>query len=81
MAEDGEKDVEIATAKVTIEVNVDKGEEQEITNTHTFFANMGGFDLRICALSLSQQDRTQGNGPCRMMSPRLKLRLRLLTRQ
>ncbi|KAN0092364.1 hypothetical protein V8E51_018211 [Hyaloscypha variabilis] len=64
VVEDGKKDVETATAKVTTEeseVNVDEGEKQEITNTHTFFANMSGFNLRICALSLPQQDHNQGN--------------------
>ena len=61
VVEDGKKDVGTATAKMTTEVDEDKEEKQEITNTHTFFANMGGFSLRICALSLSQQDHNQGN--------------------
>jgi hypothetical protein len=59
VVEDEEKDVETATAEMMTEANMDKGEKQEITNTHTFFANMGGFNLRICALSLPQQDRGQ----------------------
>jgi hypothetical protein len=54
---DGKKDVETATA----EMNVDKGGKQEITNTHTLFANMGGFNLRIYALSLPEQAHTQRN--------------------
>lgn len=61
VVEDGTRDVETATAKVTTEVTtevkVDKGEKQEITTTHIFFANMGGFNSRICALSLLQQDQ------------------------
>jgi hypothetical protein len=52
---DEKKDVETATA----EMNVDKEEKQEITNTHTLLANMGGFNLRIYALSLPEQDHTQ----------------------
>jgi hypothetical protein len=54
---DGEKDVET----VTTEMNVDKGGKQEITNTHTLFANMGGFNLKIYALSLPEQDHSQRN--------------------
>ncbi len=56
VVEDRTKDVEIATS----EVKVDEAEKQEITNTHAFFANMGGFTLRILALSpSSQKDFTQ----------------------
>ncbi|PMD31518.1 hypothetical protein L207DRAFT_640790 [Hyaloscypha variabilis F] len=57
VVEGGKKDVET----VTTEVNEDEREKQEITNTHTFFANMGEFNLRICTLSLLQQDHNQGN--------------------
>ena len=59
VVEAGEKDVETATAEVTTEGNLNKGEKPEITNTHTFFANMGGFGLRIYPLSLPQQDHNQ----------------------
>jgi hypothetical protein len=55
--EDGEKDASTATT----EVNVGKGGKQEITNAHIFFANMGGFNLRICALPPPEQDHTPRN--------------------
>lgn len=54
---DGEKDVGTATT----EMDVDKGGMQEVTNTHTLFANMGGFNLKIYALSLPEQDHSQRN--------------------
>jgi hypothetical protein len=40
---------------------VNKGGKQEITNTHTLFANMGGFNLKFYALSLPGQDHSQRN--------------------
>jgi hypothetical protein len=57
VAEDAEKHIKT----VTTEMNVDEGRKQEITNTHTLFANMGGFNLRIYALSLPEKDHTQRN--------------------
>jgi hypothetical protein len=55
VVEDGEKNVETAAT----EMSADEGGMQEITNTHTLFANMGGFNLRIYALSLHKEDHAQ----------------------
>ncbi|KAH8757829.1 hypothetical protein F5882DRAFT_444439 [Hyaloscypha sp. PMI_1271] len=57
VVEGGEKDVEMATT----EINVDKRGEQDITNTHTLFANMGGFQFQLYALSSPEQEDTQRN--------------------
>jgi hypothetical protein len=64
VVEDGTKDVEFAM----IDVNMEEGEEQEFANTHGFFANMGGFSMRIIAISPPQQDRAQ-NGLVSQVSP------------
>jgi hypothetical protein len=57
MVEDGTKDVEMAT----MEVKVDEGKWKNVTNTHAFFANMGGFTLKIFAPYPPERGQTQSD--------------------